>query len=365
MARCKACNQSSSLISRTLGICGPCIRKQPEFALQVAAETHRRSRLMEGLPASAPDDPQGVSCGLCVNECRIPVGRFGYCGLRKNESGRLAGISERLGKLTWYHDPLPTNCVADWVCAGGTGAGHPRFAHCNGPQYGSYNLAVFFLACSFNCLFCQNRHFANEAARRPEVPVRKLADDVGKHTSCICYFGGDPSVQLPFSLAASRMARQRNPDQILRVCWETNGSMAPRLLDRMVNVALDSGGCVKFDIKSWDETLHVVLTGVTNRRTLSNFRRVGKMIQRRLQPPPLIASTLLVPGYVDSAEVRAIAEFIASVRADIPYRLLAFHPAHLMSDMPPTSRQQADECMAAARSAGLTRVSLGNQHLLM
>jgi hypothetical protein len=33
------------------------------------------------------------------------------------------------GNLSWYKDPLPTNCVGDWVCAGGTGAGFPRHAH--------------------------------------------------------------------------------------------------------------------------------------------------------------------------------------------------------------------------------------------
>jgi len=32
------------------------------------------------------------------------------------------------GNLRWYFDPLPTNCVADWVCPGGTGAGCPKWA---------------------------------------------------------------------------------------------------------------------------------------------------------------------------------------------------------------------------------------------
>jgi len=45
--------------------------------------------------------------------------------------------------------------VADWVWAGGRGAGFPEFSSCNGPEYGYRNLAVFFYGCSFNCLFCQ------------------------------------------------------------------------------------------------------------------------------------------------------------------------------------------------------------------
>jgi len=76
--------------------------------------------------------------------------------------GRLVGISSREGKLLWYHDPLPTNCVGDWVCAGGTGAGYPEYAYSSGPECGYKNLAVFFNACSFNCLYCQNWHFRKE-----------------------------------------------------------------------------------------------------------------------------------------------------------------------------------------------------------
>ena len=364
MARCVVCNQSSALISKALGVCLQCIRKRPDAARQQAAKAHARSRASEGLPATPPDEPLGEPCHLCVNQCRIAEGQSGYCGIRKNESGRLTGGSETFGKLSWYHDPLPTNCVGDWVCAGGTGCGYPQFAHCRGPQFGRRNLAVFFLACSFNCLFCQNWHFKDEARRRPQVPVNKLTDDVDRRTACICFFGGDPTPQLPFSLTAARIARENRPERILRICWETNGSMSPRLLDRMMETAVDSGGCIKFDLKSLDENLHVALTGVTNRRTISNFRRAGKAIARRPEPPPLIASTLLIPGYIDVAEVHAIAGLIASVHADIPYSLLAFHPCYQMSDLPFTSRIQAEACLAAARDAGLTRVRLGNSHLL-
>jgi len=364
MARCAACNQSSPLISRALGICLRCIRRRPSDALRQAKKAHERSRRIEGLPATPPDDPRGAPCGLCVNECRIPEGQSGYCGLRKNEAGRLTGASEQTGKLSWYHDPLPTNCVGDWVCPGGVGSGYPQFAHCRGPQFGYSNLAVFFLACSFNCLFCQNWHFKKEAQRRPQVPLQELVDDVDGRTSCICYFGGDPSPQLPFSLAAARNARENKPDRILRVCWETNGSMSAQLLDQIVETALDSGGCVKFDIKARDELLHVALTGVTNRRTLSNFQRAGRAFARRPEPPLLIASTLLVPGYIDAEEVRGIADLIAAVHPDVPYSLLAFHPCYHMSDLPSTSRRQAEACLDAAIDAGLTRVRIGNRHLL-
>ncbi len=364
MARCQLCGTTSPDISNTLGVCLICIRRRPQMALEIAADAHRICRAAFGLPPVPPDDPDGIQCDLCVNACKIGKGCIGYCGLRKNRDGRLTGASITTAKLSWYHDPLPTNCVADWVCAAGTGAGYPTYAHCPGAESGYKNLAVFFQACSFNCLFCQNWHFKNETFSSPDTMIEDLVRDVDPQTSCICYFGGDPSPQLPFSIKASRSARDQKKGEILRICWETNGSMNPNLLDQMMELALRSGGCVKFDLKAWDTNLHYALTGVENQRTIDNFTRAAEHIRRRPQPPALIANTLLVTGYIDEEEVAAIARFIASLNPDIPYSLLAFHPQFYMSDLPMTSRVLANRCFQAARDAGLNNVRIGNVSLL-
>jgi pyruvate formate lyase activating enzyme len=132
----------------------------------------------------------------------------------------------------------------------------------------------------------------------------------------------------------------------------------------MVELSLTSGGCLKFDLKAWDEGLHQALCGVSNQRTLENFRLAASLTRERRTPPPLVASTLLVPGYVDSQEVSRIARFIASLDPAIPYSLLAFCPQFYMADLPTTSHRHAQECLEAARAEGLERVRLGNLHLL-
>ena len=115
-------------------------------ALEITARAHRQSRTEFRLPPVPPDDPEGVRCNLCVNACRIGENEPGYCGLRENRDGRLTGGSAAKARLSLYHDPLPTNCVADWVCAGGTKAGYPTYSHCPGAESGYKNLAVFFQA---------------------------------------------------------------------------------------------------------------------------------------------------------------------------------------------------------------------------
>jgi pyruvate formate lyase activating enzyme len=140
--------------------------------------------------------------------------------------------------------------------------------------------------------------------------------------------------------------------------------MSRQALREAAAVTLESGGCIKFDLKAWDDSLHRALCGVSNRRTLENFEYLGGWVKRRPDPPFLVASTLLAPGYVDSRQVGRIAGFIARLDPGIPYALLAFHPDFEMDDLPTTSRREAEECLAAAEAAGLTRVRIGNVHLL-
>ncbi len=331
-------------------MCLACIRSRPAEALAIAGEAHAAARRIFGLPERPPRVEGGRRCGLCVQECVIGEGERGYCGLREVRDGRLchlAGVPAR-GLLHWYRDPLPTNCVADPFCAGHA-------------QHGKHNLAVFYAACTVDCLFCQNWHFREvDAACSVGLSAAELADAANPRTYCVCYFGGDPAGQMAHALAASRLLAERG----VVVCWETNGTAQPRLMDRALDLSLATGGCVKFDLKAYDDTLHRALTGAANARTLENFARAAARFAERPDPPPVVASTLLVPGYVDAEEVGRIARFIAALNPAIPYVLLGFAPNFLFHDLPCTSAHHAEEAEAAARAAGLHTVRIGNRHLL-
>ena len=364
---CLNCKRNSQLITKILGVCVECLRTDFKKVLPLIEKAHRVSRSNFSLPEQVPRDERGMKCNICANECQIPEGGFGYCGLRTNYRGKLVHlINKERGSLTWYHDPLPTNCVAEWVCG-------------EKESYGYRNLAVFYHGCSFDCLFCQNWHYREEVERlmrraTPEVlanPERlkngnfvtseELAKCVGAKTNCICYFGGDPVPQIYHALETSRLALKKKR---VRICWETNGCVNPKFLKDMEELSLQSGGCIKFDLKAFSEELNIALCGVTNKRTLENFALLAEYARKRREPPFLVASTLLVPGYVDRLEVSKIARFIASLDPEIPYSLLGFYPHFYMSDLPTTSRRHAEECLEEARDAGLERVKIGNIHLL-
>lgn len=355
--RCVLCGTASQLIIEHLGVCGACLHTRFDQARPRVHAAHAETRRAFGLPEAPPRTADGVSCPLCSRGCVVGPGERGYCGLRVNPlpsprqrsaGGRQGRLHHLAGILHWYRDALPTNCVADWVCAG-----HQR--------RGYHNLAVFYASCSLNCLFCQNWHFREvDPADSDGISARELADCANARTFCVCYFGGDPASQMPHALASA----QYLATQGVTVCWETAGTQHPKLMDRAVQLSLETGGTVKFDLKAFDEGLHEALTGASNRRTLENFARAGARFAERPELPLVVASTLLVPGYVTPDEVGCIARFIADVNPDIPYALLGFAPNFYVPDLPCTSVGHAEAALAASRAAGLTNVRIGNRQLL-
>jgi pyruvate formate lyase activating enzyme len=220
---------------------------------------------------------------------------------------------------------------------------------------------VFYASCTLNCLYCQNWHYQQvHPLAGGGLSANKLAECANERTFCACFFGGDPASQMPHALVSARFLAARG----VAVCWETAGQQRAELVDKAVRLSLETGGTLKFDVKAFNEDLHVALTGAGNLRTLHNLERAAARFRERLEPPLVVVSTLMVPGYVMPDEVRRIAQFVATLDPDIPYSLLGFAPQFYAPDLPPTSVRHARESIDAARSAGLTRVHIGNRHLL-
>jgi pyruvate formate lyase activating enzyme len=151
--------------------------------------------------------------------------------------------------------------------------------------------------------------------------------------------------------------------KILRICFEWNGCGNPRLVERAAEIALRSGGNLKFDLKCFNPTLSLALSGVENSQAYVNFKMVYERFYNQRSTPVLTATTLLVPGYTDAKEIDGIAGFIANIDESIPYSLLIFSPHYMMRDLPVTPTKQVQECYKAARKH-LKHVNLGNVNLL-
>lgn len=377
MAICRLCGYTSRELPSNIGICRECLRSYSSIAGSL--EVHEKWRSKLHLPSSPPRSEDGLKCPICVNECRIREGERGFCGVICNVGNRLVSLfGSGYSLLHWYYDPLPTNCVADPVCPASTDRGYPLFTHVKGPEYGMYNLAVFYGGCNLDCLFCQNIEHKYMVAGYKEgrytehlVKLEDLVDAaLSDNVSCICFFGGDPTPNIIYSIrfAKTILFHVKNRGIIKRICWETNGLVNPVFMRRMAELSRDSGGIVKVDWKAWSPSIYEALTGVDGYKAVERLKENVKLIYEtgfnRDEPPILVVSILLVPHYIDYYEVYGIASYIAEISDSIPIVLLAFHPEHLMQDVPTTSWSQMNDAIKAVKDAGIKEYYIGNRWLL-
>jgi pyruvate formate lyase activating enzyme len=365
MDKCVECGEAR-YVSRSLGyVCVACIKDRWNTVYDRFYGKRNNIRDAMGLTREAPKTPGGIPCKLCVRECIMGIGESGYCGLRRNVDGRLHSlVSPDISLAHIYLDPHITNCCASYFCPGGTGAGYPDYAYRKGPEYGYYNLAYFFYGCSFTCLFCQNYSLLRpvKADKQTSIEVLDMIRS-DERISCICWVGGTPEPQLPFTIKVGRLILE-DIDRIVRLCYEWNGTGNWALVKRAGELALESGGIIKFDLKTYSEELSIALSGISNKRSYENFERLfHKYYNDRSSLPLLTATTLLVPGYVGSEEVEGISRFLAELDKGIPYSLLIFHPDHYMRDLPITPVKQVKKSYEVAKKY-LKNVNIGNKHLL-
>lgn len=378
MGKCLLCGREG-LVSRAVGVCIDCLRRDPVKALSIVRSIRARWRVSIGFPPQPPRSERGIRCGLCVNECSIDPGSRSFCGVWSNIGGRMSPIAGHGNLATYvYLDPIPTNCVAAHICPGSTGLGYPKYAYDSRGEIGYYNLAVFMAGCSLDCVFCQNWEHKTAIAEGKIVSnvirvmsVESLVErSMDPRISCVCYFGGDPTPHLPMLIGASRriIEKSRERKMIKRICWETNGLANPLLMREMARLSLVSGGIVKIDWKAWTPSVYEALTGVDGekavKRLIENTKIVSEIGRERPEIPLLVVSILLVPGYVDAEEVRGVTEYIASLNPETPVVFLAFHPDHLMRDLPPTSWRHMREALREAEKSGLKNTYIGNIWLL-
>ncbi len=361
MGTCIFCGKTGKYISDVLQVCRDCILNENwEVVNPHILNVHKQVRNLVDLPSKPPkaDDMDAkLRCNLCINECVLSKNDLSYCGLRnipKSKSGELPLPSRSRGYIHGYLDRIPTNCCNAWFCSA---------------EDDTLSYAAFLYGCTFNCLFCQNashKSFSDNYL----IDVETLANQIykNKKITCICYFGGTPEAQLPFSINLASMIlekiKKEGKTRKFRVCWEWNGSGNQDLVEKCMQIAIVSGGNIKFDLKSFNEKLNLALCGVSNTRTLDNFIFLAKnYFGTRKKMHELSACTLLVPGYVNHEEVELIAKFISEIDDTIPYSLLIFHGDYQMKDLPITPRKQAFKCLEIAKKY-LKNVNLGNKFLL-
>jgi pyruvate formate lyase activating enzyme len=280
--------------------------------------------------------PDGsVRCTACGHRCLVRPGRRGICQVRYHDGKEL--------RVPWgYVSGLNADPVEK-----------KPFYHL---KPGSIALTFGMLGCDFHCGYCQN-WLTSQALRDPGSEesayfVRRISPEqvveaarrAGAEVIASSY--NEPLITSEWAHEIFEHAVREG----LRCVYVSNGNATPEVLDYLRPVL--SG--MKIDLKSMQDR---------------NYRQLGGVLQnvldtiRRAKESGLWVEvvTLVVPGFNDSPqELWEAARFLASISADIPWHVTAFHSDYRMLATPNTPARTLLQAAEIGREAGLHYVYAGN-----
>jgi pyruvate formate lyase activating enzyme len=278
---------------------------------------------------------QAVRCYACGHRCLIREGRRGICQVRFNRAGKLyvpwgyvaALQADPIEKKPFFHI-LP-----------GTDA-----------------LTFGMLGCDFHCSYCQN-NLTSQAMRDPASDiaaslVRRVSPEqmvnlaLRSGAGLIASSYNEPLITSEWAVDIFRQAQQAG----LKCVYISNGNATPEVLDYLRPYLVG----YKIDLKTMQDRQYRKLGGVLD-HVLDSIRmahELGLWVE---------VVTLVIPGFNDSVdELMDAARFIASISADIPWHVTAFHPDYKMTDPAPTARETLLQAAEIGQEAGLNFVYAGN-----
>ena len=273
-----------------------------------------------------------VRCVACGHRCYLPDGKIGICKVRFNRGGVLH---------------VPRGYVAALQC---DPVEKKPFFHA---PPGALALSFGMLGCDYHCGYCQN-WLTSQALRDPVAgaPPRpctaeQIADlALAQGAEVVASTYNEPLITSEWAVEVFRACKAHG----LTTAYVSNGNATPEVLEYL---------------RPWVDLYKVDLKGFNDKQ----YRKLGGTLEtvkdtiRRLVAMQFWVEvvTLVVPGFNDSEdELRQIATFLASVSANIPWHVTAFHPDYKMADRNATTAETLRRAVAHGRAAGLHYVYAGN-----
>ncbi len=272
-----------------------------------------------------------ATCELCFHHCELTEGQTGFCRARVCRDGAVVPLN--YGKLTSLAlDPIEKKPLRRF---------RPR----------SLILSVGSFGCNLRCPFCQNHEISmagDGTIQTVDVPPEQLADKaeelIPRGNIGVAYTYNEPLVGYEYVRDCAAAVHDRGMVNVL----VSNGTIEERPW-RALLPFLDAAN---IDLKGFTQSWY--------RRLGGDLNTVKRSIALAAEQCHVEVTTLLVPGENDSVdEIRALAQWLASVSPDIPLHLSRFFPRYEMRDRPPTPVEEVYQLAEEARN-WLAYVYTGN-----
>jgi len=259
-----------------------------------------------------------VKCYLCPHHCHIAPGKLGTCKVRKNIEGKLYSLN--YGQVSSIAlDPIEKKPLYHF---------YP----------GKLILSIGSFGCNFRCLFCQNWQIAQlTEVPTQEVTPEQLVDIAAgqNHNIGIAYTYNEPTIWYEYVLECCKLAKKRRLKNVL----VTNGFIESEPLEELLPYV----DAMNIDVKSYTQDFYRDLT-------FGNLAAVKATVERAQKSCHVEITTLLIPGRNDKdEEILALAEWISSLRRDIPLHFSRYFPNYKL-DLPPTPVERVKKARKLAQN---------------
>jgi pyruvate formate lyase activating enzyme len=223
---------------------------------------------------------------------------------------------------------------------------------------------VFMGGCNYKCLNCQNwtiAHVPDNGYRlQGFVPAKALAIECVARLNSpaarlmgadrLFFSGGEPTIHLPYIEEVVKEARKLSPG--LKVNFDTNGYLTSTSLRKVLRFTTS----ITYDIKAFNDEVHLALTGASSLPVLNNASYIGRFAKDRLWEYRI----LVIPG-INEADIEPLCRFIAEIDGDLPVCFLAFRPNYVLEHHVGASADLMERCVNVARKRGLKNVYWSGQ----
>jgi len=215
---------------------------------------------------------------------------------------------------------------------------------------------IFMAGCNYKCLNCQNWTIAqlpdNEHQHRGFVSAKELAIECVAQLDSpaakligadrIFFSGGEPTIHLPYIEQVMAEARKLSPD--LKVNFDTNGYLTSTSLRKVLKFTTS----ITYDIKAFNDEVHLALTGASSQPVLRNAKYIGRFAKDKLWE-----YRILVIPKINEEEIEPLCCFISDIDANLPVCFLAFRPNYALEHHPGAAAELMDRCVNIAKKSGL------------
>ena len=267
-------------------------------------------------------------CDFCFRRCSIPDGKTGWCGMRKNEGGRI--ISPEYGHIPAIAvDPIEKKPLYHFLP-------------------GTETLSLGASGCCLRCDFCQNWTLSIEHEKGKFLdPGDAAAYARLEGYPSISFTYSEPLVWQDFMLDTARLAK----DAGLKTIMVTNGSFSREALMRI----LPSIDAYNIDLKG-DADFYSTICNGDIIPILDSIYEIARSSAH------LEATTMIIEGVHDAAMVSKLGSMLHE-RGVAVWHLTRFFPAYRMTDRRETSEAFLSRMLQVASGSGIPYIYPGNSQL--